>query len=83
MTAQLATGPVVLLSVPDAEATARNVRVLGHFLRVMSELATDKPGGRIDMCAESFSVVMEELAGRCMACEAEIAGLGADPGNRP
>ena len=71
-----ATERLRMLDQSAAEAVALKVRQVGHFLRVMSDLSCGVPKGRADICAEAFSVVMEELAERCMAAETEIEQLG-------
>jgi len=72
-----ATGPVAVVATRDAEAVAHDVRIVGHFLRLFEDMAMGGgPKARLDLCGESFSVVMEDLADRCMAAEREIERLG-------
>lgn len=71
-----ATGRVVMVTSSDAEAVAHRVRTVGHFLRLFEGMSMGGPSGtRLDLCGESFSVVMEDLADRCMAAEREIEQL--------
>lgn len=74
-----AIGPVVQLRKQDAGDVAQKVRVVGHFLQMFADMSMGgAPAQRLDLCGESFSVVMEDLAGRCMAAEGEIEKLGGE-----
>lgn len=71
-----ATGRVAMVPAKDLDALAQRLWTVGHFLTLFSDMSMGAPAARLNLCGESFSVVMEDLAERCMAAGSQVERLG-------